>query len=120
MKIAIIPARGGSVRIPHKNIKKFHGKPIIAYSIEVALECGLFDRVIVSTDDDEISEVARSYGAETPFQRPDELATDIIGTNAVIKHAIKWFIDNNEKVSFGCGIYATAPFVKSEYLHKGS
>ncbi len=78
--IAIIPARGGSKRVPRKNIKAFHGRPMIAYSIQAALESGLFTRVVVSTDDAEIAEVARSWGAEVPFLRPAELADDHAGT----------------------------------------
>ena len=79
--VAIIPARGGSKRIPRKNIKPFAGKPIIAYSIEAALQSRLFDRVIVSTDDREIAAVAESFGAEVPFSRPPELADDHAGTS---------------------------------------
>ncbi len=78
--IAIIPARGGSKRIPRKNIRNFHGKPLIAYSIQTALESKLFGKVIVTTDDDEIAAVARSYGAEVPFIRPKELVDDFTGT----------------------------------------
>ena len=95
MNICVIPARGGSKRIQRKNIKEFNGKPIIAYSIEAALKSNCFDQVIVSTDDDEISEVARKYGAQVPFIRPDELSTDYAGTIPVIKHAIEWMEDNN-------------------------
>ena len=83
MKLCVIPARGGSKRIPRKNIRPFCGKPILAYSIEAALETGLFDRVMVSTDDEEIAEVAQAHGAEIPFLRPGELADDHTGTNAV-------------------------------------
>jgi len=119
MKIAIIPARGGSTRIPRKNIKFFLGKPIIAYSIEVALESKVFDRVIVTTDDEEIASVAREWGAETPFIRPSELGNDAVGTNEVVKHAIEWLIADGEQVDLVCAIYATAPFVRAEYLQKG-
>ena len=119
MKVAIIPARGGSKRIPRKNIRPFAGKPIIAYSIEAALDSGLFDRVIVSTDDPKIAEVARSFGAEIPFLRPQELADDHTGTNAVVKHAINWFMKLGEKVDTVCCIYATAPFVQVKYLREG-
>jgi N-acylneuraminate cytidylyltransferase len=114
--IAIIPARGGSKRIPHKNVKNFCGKPIIAYSIEAARESQLFDKIIVSTDDEQIAEVARKYGAEIPFMRPKELADDFTGTNAVVKHAIQWFKDRNESIQYACCIYATAPFVQTKYL----
>ncbi len=119
MKLAVIPARGGSKRIPHKNIRSFFGKPIIAYSIEQALASGLFDHVIVSTDDEAIASVAREYGAETPFIRPVELADDYTGTNAVVKHAIEWYQEQGEPVSLACCIYATAPFVKHKYLRDG-
>jgi pseudaminic acid cytidylyltransferase len=119
MNIAIIPARGGSKRIPRKNIRMFAGKPIIAYSILAALETGLFERVIVSTDDEEIAEVAKCYGAEVPFLRPKSLADDFTGTNAVVKHAIQWCMDQGNPVEFACCIYATAPFVASRYLKEG-
>ena len=91
MIIAVIPARGGSKRIPRKNIKEFCGKPIIAWSIDAAIKTNLFDKVIVSTDDEEIADVSRLYGATVPFLRPSELSDDFTGTNAVVKHAIEWF-----------------------------
>lgn len=116
MKVAIIPARGGSKRILRKNIKNFCGKPIIAYSIEVAQDSQLFDKIIVSTDDEQIAEVAREYGAETPFMRPKKLADDFTGTNAVIKHAVQWFKDQNETIEYVCCIYATAPFLQAKYI----
>jgi N-acylneuraminate cytidylyltransferase len=115
----VIPARGGSKRIPRKNIRPFAGKPIIAWSIRAALESGLFDRVIVSTDDEEIAEVSRRHGAETPFMRPKDLADDHAGTNAVVKHAIGWFRDVGMAVDYACCIYATAPFVQPRYLREG-
>lgn len=117
--VAIIPARGGSKRIPHKNIKLFSGKPIIGYSIEVARASGLFDRVIVSTDDQEIASVAEFYGAEVPFVRPDELANDFVGTSAVVRHALQWLAKNDCTVEYVCCIYATAPFVRSDDLRRG-
>ncbi|MCF8038375.1 MAG: pseudaminic acid cytidylyltransferase [Desulfohalobiaceae bacterium] len=119
MTIAVIPARGGSKRIPRKNIKNFCGQPIIAYSIQAAQESGLFDRIIVSTDDEEIAEVSRLYGAEIPFMRPKELADDYTGTNAIVKHALKWFRDQNVPVEYACCIYATAPFIQVKYLQQG-
>lgn len=119
MNLAIIPARGGSKRIPRKNIKDFCGKPIIAYSIETAIKSGLFDKVIVSTDDEEIAEVARNYGAETPFMRPKELADDYTGTTAVAKHAIEWYLEQGIEFEYACLIYATAPLLKLEYLIGG-
>jgi N-acylneuraminate cytidylyltransferase len=118
--IAVIPARGGSKRIPRKNIRPFCGKPIIAYSIEAALDSGLFDQVIVSTDDEEIAEVSRGLGADVPFLRPAELADDYTGTNAVAKHAIQWLHQNTDRqVEYACCIYATAPFLQASYLKEG-
>jgi len=117
--VAIIPARGGSKRIPRKNIKIFYGKPLIAYSIEAALESNLFDKVIVSTDDKEIAVVAKKYGADVPFIRPKELADDFTGTDDVIKHALEWLKEKEEIFEFTCTIYATAPLLQSKYLIKG-
>ncbi|WP_114334062.1 pseudaminic acid cytidylyltransferase [Marinobacter litoralis] len=117
--VAIIPARGGSKRIPRKNIKEFCGKPMIAWSIDAALESGCFDRVIVSTDDEEIAAVARQHGAETPFMRPAQLSDDYTGTIPVIRHAVEWLADNGCAVSQACCIYATAPFVSPEDLNRG-
>ena len=116
MNLCVIPARGGSKRIPRKNIKSFNGKPIIAYSIEAALNSGCFDKVIVSTDDPEIAEVGQTYGAEVPFMRPDELANDYTGTLPVIKHAIEWFEQNQTRPDDVCCLYATAPFVQAETI----
>jgi len=118
MKVAIIPARGGSKRIPRKNIKDFFGKPLIAYSIKTALKAKLFDRVIVSTDDDEISSIAKSYGAEV-LKRPKELADDFTGTTAVIAHAIKSICKDLDEIEAVCCIYATAPFVQAKFLKEG-
>ena len=119
MKLAIIPARGGSKRIPRKNIKPFCGKPMIAWSIEAALESGCFDRVIVSTDDEEIAEVARQYGAEVPFMRPLELSDDHTGTIPVIRHAIETINSQGRAVEQACCLYATAPFIQAEDLRRG-
>lgn len=119
MNIAIIPARGGSKRIPRKNIREFCGKPIIAWSIEAALKSDCFDQVIVSTDDSEIADIASQYGAEIPFMRPVELANDTAATIPVIKHAIEWFTNNEQKPDLACCIYATAPFVTKEDLVRG-
>ena len=119
MNIAIIPARGGSKRIPRKNIKEFHGKPMIAYSIETALNSGCFDRVIVSTDDAEIAEVAKKYGAEVPFMRPANIADDYATTLDVIKHAIEFTEQQAWGVKNVCCIYATAPFLIPEFIQKG-
>ena len=118
MNICVIPARGGSKRIPRKNIKEFNGKPIIAYSIEASLKSNCFSQVIVSTDDDEISEVAKKYGALVPFVRPDELSNDYAGTISVIKHAIEWMEDNNNYIENVCCLYATAPFIQSKIISK--
>ena len=114
--IAIIPARGGSKRIPRKNIKLFHGKPLIAYSIETALRSGLFDDVIVSTDDAEIAEVAKRYGASVPFIRPKELSDDFTGTGAVVSHAKEWLLQNGREFEYICTLYATAPLLNARYL----
>lgn len=119
MKLAIIPARGGSKRIPRKNIKLFLGRPIIEYSIRAALESGLFNQIIVSTDDEEIAAVARDAGADVPFMRPPELADDHAGTNAVVKHALTWLAAHGRKYDIACCIYATAPFVRADYLREG-
>lgn len=118
MKIAVIPARGGSKRIPRKNIKPFCGKPIISYSIEAAADSGLFDHVIVSTDDAEIAEVASKVGAEVPFIRPKELADDHTPTVPVIRHTIDWIASNRGAVSSVCCIYPTAPFVTAEDIRQ--
>lgn len=119
MRVAIIPARGGSKRIPRKNIRDFAGQPIIAYSIRAALESEVFDKVVVSTDDEEIAAVARATGAEVPFLRPATLADDYTGTNAVVKHALSWFTGHGETFDQACCIYATAPFVQARYLREG-
>jgi pseudaminic acid cytidylyltransferase len=117
--VAIIPARGGSKRIPRKNIKDFHGKPLIAYSIQTALATNLFDKVIVTTDDEEIAQIARSYGAEVPFIRPKELSDDFASTKEVIDHAIGYFNSQGKKYEYSCTIYATAPLLESKYLVEG-
>jgi pseudaminic acid cytidylyltransferase len=117
--IAIIPARGGSKRIPRKNIKEFFGKPLIAYSIEAALNSGLFEKVIVSTDDKEIADIAIKYGAKVPFMRPKELSDDHTVTKDVIDHALSFFKDRGEEYDYLCTIYATAPFLQSKYLVEG-
>jgi pseudaminic acid cytidylyltransferase len=119
MKLAVIPARGGSKRIPRKNIKLFGGKPMIAWSIEAALQSGCFDRVLVSTDDQEIAEVAQSHGAEVPFVRPPELSDDHTGTIEVIAHATQWQADHATPATQVCCIYATAAFVQAQDLRRG-
>jgi len=119
MNVAIIPARGGSKRIPRKNIKNFCGKPIIAWPIEAAKASGCFDRIIVSTDDKEIAAVAHALEVETPFLRPAELANDFTGTTSVIRHAVEWLEANIGSIENACCIYATAPFVQPEDIQKG-
>lgn len=117
--ICIIPARGGSKRIPRKNIRPFAGKPMIAHSITTAKESGVFDRIIVTTDDPEIMDVARAWGAEIPFIRPPELANDHAGTDAVLIHALKWFEAQGTPATFACCLYATAPFARPQYVREG-
>ena len=119
MNLAIIPARGGSKRIPGKNTKEFAGKPLIVYSIEAAKNSGLFDKVIVSTDSVEVADIARNYGADVPFMRPAELSNDVVGTRPVTNHAISYCIEHFFKPEFCCCIYATAPFLQVEYLKQG-
>jgi len=119
MRIALIPARGGSKRIPRKNIKPFCGQPIIGFSIQAALASGCFDRVIVSTDDNEIADVARKLGADVPFMRPAKLSDDYATTMDVIRHALEWYESRNEQVEAICCLYATAPFVTGDDLCKG-
>jgi len=117
--VAIIPARGGSKRIPRKNIKDFYGKPVIAWSIEAAKACGLFAHIIVSTDDTEIAEVTKAWGAEVPFMRPAELSNDYAGTTEVIAHATQWVLHQGWSVTAVCCIYPTAPFIQVEDLKRG-
>ena len=117
--IAIIPARGGSKRIPRKNIKDFFGRPLIAYSIETALKSKLFDKVIVTTDDEEIASISKEYGAEVPFLRPKELSDDFSGTQAVIDHTLTWLKEHGEQFKYVCTIYATAPLLKPQFLVEG-
>lgn len=112
MKIAVIPARGGSKRIPRKNIKAFAGKPMIAYAIQAAQNSGLFDRVIVSTDDSEIANIANNFGAETPFIRPENLANDYTATVPVISHAINVCENIGWQIEFACCIYPAVPFLE--------
>jgi N-acylneuraminate cytidylyltransferase len=119
MRLAVIPARGGSKRIPRNNIKSFYGKPMIAWSIAAALESECFDQVIVSTDDYEIAEVAKQYGACIPFMRPAALADDFIGTTPVMRHAIEWFMQHGKAITESCCIYATAPFLRAVDLRCG-
>ena len=117
MAICVIPARGGSKRIPRKNIRTFHGTPMIGWSIAAARACHLFDRIVVSTDDAEISEIALTLGAEVPFSRPDNLANDHTGTVPVVTHAVE-ALDLDSDVAVCC-LYATAPFVQATDLREG-
>jgi pseudaminic acid cytidylyltransferase len=119
VRLAVIPARGGSKRIPKKNIKTFMCKPIIAWSIEAALQSRCFDHVIVSTDDSMIAEVAQCFGASVPFMRPDELSDDHTATIPVVRHAIEWFMAEGAEPAEVCCIYATAPFVRAADLCEG-
>mgnify|MGYP006173055591 FL=1 len=118
MKIAVIPARGGSKRVPRKNIKEFFGKPMLAWSIEAAMSSNLFDQIIVSTDDQEIAKVAESLGANIPFIRPEKISDDFATTTDVIAHAVEWMIEENYSVEAVCCIYATAPFIRFSDLQE--
>lgn len=114
--VAIITARGGSKRIPHKNIKPFLGKPIIAYSIEAARAAGCFDEVMVSTDDEEIAEIARSYGAVVPFMRSAENSDDFSTTRDVVREVLRQYKEVGREFEYACCIYPTAPFITAERL----
>lgn len=118
-RVAIIPARGGSKRIPRKNVKEFCGKPMIAWSIEAAKASACFDKIVVSTDNREIANVAEQWGAEVPFIRPKDLADDHTGTLPVIHHAVQWLKDHDFAVDHACCLYATAPFVSAEDIQRG-
>lgn len=119
MNLCVIPARGGSKRMPRKNVRHFCGKPMIAWSIEAALAAGVFDAVVVSTDDEEIAAVAKSLGVEVPFVRPAELCDDHTATMPVVAHAIRWWEKNRRPVTYCCCIYATAPFLAPHFLREG-
>ena len=117
--IAIIPARGGSKRIPDKNIRPFLGKPVIQYSIDAAIKSGLFSKVIVSTDSEDIAKIAIECGAEVPFIRPHDLSDDVTPVRDVVHHALKYFQQENISYEYACCILATAPFIRVEDLKKG-
>ena len=119
MKLCVIPARGGSKRIPRKNVKDFCGKPMVAWSIEAATASGCFDKILVSTDDVEIADVAKNFGAEVPFMRPAELSDDFVGTTPVMRHAIEWVQAHMNDVEYACCVYATAPLISPHDLKKG-
>ena len=114
--LCVIPARGGSKRIPRKNIRDFCGKPAIAWPIEAARQSGCFDRIVVSTDDEEIAQVAGDWGAEVPFMRPPELSDDLTATRPVVNHAIRQIENDSGRPDYVCCLYATAVFVHSEDL----
>lgn len=116
MNIAIIPARGGSKRIPRKNVRDFCGRPMIAWPIAAAASSGLFDRILVSTEDADIADFAQAAGAEAPFVRPAELADDHSGTTDVVVHALSWAIEQGWAVEAACCIYATAAFLSPDDL----
>lgn len=116
LNIAVIPARGGSKRIPRKNIKEFCGKPMIAWTIETAKKSGLFDQIIVSTDDEEIAQISRKFGAQTPFPRPKNLADDLTPTVPVIAHAVQTCINIGLNPQYVCCIYPCSPFTRSKDL----
>lgn len=118
-RVAIIPARGGSKRIPRKNLKLFDGEPMIARSIRTALQSGLFEQVVVSTDDEEIAALARACGAQVPFMRPAALADDFTGTAAVIVHGLNALHELGQDFDYACCIYATAPLLQTQYLRQG-
>lgn len=113
--VAIIPARGGSKRIPRKNLLPFDGVPMIVRSIRTALDSGLFEQVVVSTDDADIAELALAHGAQVPFLRPAELADDFTGTAAVIVHALQQL----PAFDYSCCVYATAPLLQARFLRQG-
>lgn len=115
-RIAIITARGGSKRIPHKNIKLFCGRPIIEYSIKAALQSGLFDTVMVSTDDEQIAQIAKEAGAEIPFMRSPETSNDYATTNDVLLEVLACYEKQGVQFDVGCCIYPTAPFVTAKKL----
>ncbi len=117
MRVAVIPARGGSKRIPGKNIKPFCGKPMILWSIEAAMQSGCFERVVVSTDAPEIADLAKAHGAELPFARPASLSDDFTGTIPVIRHAAEALGLPDEAAL--CCLYATAPFVQTSDIRRG-
>lgn len=115
-KLAVITARGGSKRIPKKNIKDFCGKPIIAYSVQAALDSGLFDEVMVSTDSEEIADVARQYGASVPFLRSEATSNDFAGTGDVLREVVEEYKKKGREFDYMCCIYPTAPFVTGKKL----
>jgi pseudaminic acid cytidylyltransferase len=116
--LAIIPARGGSKRIPRKNIRLFIDRPILQYSIDAAIRTGMFSEIMVSTDDEEIADLAGSLGAEVPFLRSADTSTDEATTSEVISEVVRKYRASGRKFDFICCIYPTAPFIKSANLQK--
>ena len=119
VNVAVVPARGGSVRVPRKNVRPFCGKPMMAWAIETAIASGLFGHVVVSTDDSEIRDVALQAGAECPFVRPAALADEHASTGAVMAHATRWVLDAGWTAEAVCCIYPTAALVAREDLTRG-
>ena len=119
MNIAVIPARGGSKRIPRKNIRLFNGQPMIAWSIQAARDSGLFDHIVISTDDREIAKIAQAFGAEVPFLRPSSLADDVTPTVPVIAHAVSACAEMGWAADHVCCLYPCAPFIQAEDLLAG-
>lgn len=109
--LAVIPARSGSKRIPKKNIKEFCGKPLIAWPLSILKSGSIADEIIVSTDSEEIAEIAQKFGAKVPFMRPNELADDFTGTAAVVKHAVEWYLKNIGSIQYVLTVYPTAVFL---------
>lgn len=118
MNIAVIPARGGSKRIPGKNVRDFAGQPLINYSIQAAINTGLFSDIVVSTDAEHIAEAAEIAGATVALQRPADLSDDYTGTSPVVRHAIEQYSSEYQKPEYVCCIYATAPFLQASYLRQ--
>lgn len=118
MKVCIIPARGGSKRIAHKNIREFAGKPMLSHAINCAQRSALFDRIVVSTENEQIAQVAKANGAEVPFKRPLDLADDYTGTMPVIQHAIEQVNTASTKATWVCCLYATSPLLKPTDLEQ--
>lgn len=115
MVLAVIPARGGSKRLPKKNIKEFMGRPLISYSINAAQSSGVFDKIVVSTDSEEIKDIALAEGAEVPFLRPPELSDDFVTTVPVLKHALNYYKDRGDVVEYFCNIFCN-PFILPESI----
>lgn len=116
--LAVLPARGGSKRIPRKNVVDFHGQPMISWPIQAIRDSGIADEIIVSTDSPEIRDVAVKYGAQVPFDRPEHLSGDFVGTAEVTRHALEWFIQNRSRPDYVLTVYPTALFVSGEDLAK--